>query len=163
MAEMKRLSDKELQKFTIGYVDFPKDADNEFDMAHPIFQKGYITPVMREIAQAQLDADRKAHQDELFDLNYTIAGLEAELEGLKHEHQEQFEAYIKLAVARDEVKDAEIKRLHVAIEVAKSEINMREIDIKKTKGLFERMEQIFLPANTYRPPEYLQLKQEYLK
>jgi hypothetical protein len=51
------LSDEELQKFTVGYIDYP-EKDGELDMAHPIFTPGAIRNEWREIAQAQLDKDK---------------------------------------------------------------------------------------------------------
>lgn len=48
------LGEEGLQQFTVGYVDYPEDAEGEPDTSNPQFHKGHVTRDMRLIAQAQL-------------------------------------------------------------------------------------------------------------
>jgi hypothetical protein len=57
---MKRI---DLQRFATGYVEYALDENGETDWTKPFFHKGEIEKVFYEIADAQLSADLKAHQE----------------------------------------------------------------------------------------------------
>lgn len=60
------LSPEELQKFAIGYIEYPGEhTDGDIDWSKPIFHKGHIPKVYYDIAHAQLDHALKIILDEI--------------------------------------------------------------------------------------------------
>ena len=52
--QLEVLGDEELQRLAVGCIDYPKDADGEYDWANPIITKGCIDKKWREISQATI-------------------------------------------------------------------------------------------------------------
>ncbi len=54
-AELPSLTEKEMRRCAIGYVDYPKDAEGNEQWDKPDFQPGTVTYEMREVTKAQRD------------------------------------------------------------------------------------------------------------
>lgn len=51
------LGEEGLQRFAVGYVDYPKDTEGEPDMPNPQFHKGHVTQTMKDVAQLRYVAE----------------------------------------------------------------------------------------------------------
>ncbi len=71
------LTDEELQKFAIGCVDYPKDANGDSYWNHPKFTKGMIQLVMRQIAKEADAHTRGKISKALKEISYIAEGADS--------------------------------------------------------------------------------------
>ncbi len=71
------MTDAELQKFAIGCVDYPKDANGVSYWNHPKFTKGMIQRVMRQIAKEADAHTRGKISKALKEISYIAEGADS--------------------------------------------------------------------------------------
>jgi hypothetical protein len=136
------LIEEELQKFTTGSVDYPRDAQGEYDWTKPEFTAGNISPLMREIAKAAIAKATDIYAARLAEKDKEIATVK---ENLSVQIEAEFPQ--RCADWWETTKQALIKsyeaKIEAAIELIEDNYVERIIPLKMEQATQETAREIF--------------------